>query len=239
VGSKNVSQIDVNEVVVLKLSGSLFFSKEFDRVVSVLQTTVRDKSGLKIAVVTGGGTRAREYIEVAKRFGADQATMDEIGISVSRLNALVLASALGRISVSYVPKTLREVSESLESHQVKRVVVLGGLHPGQSTNAVGALVAEKLRAHRFINATDVDGVFTKDPRKFPNAKRLDRVTSKELSRILGSESMMAGAYDLMDPVALKLIERSKIKTWIIRCEAKHIKDALMGSKIEGTEIVVN
>jgi uridylate kinase len=114
---------------------------------------------------------------------------------------------------------------------------LGGLHPGQSTNAVGALVAEKLKADRFVNATDVEGVYSKDPRKYPDAKKLSKVTPRELSEILGNESMMAGGYDLMDQVALKLIERSKIKTWIIKCDEKRIKEALSGSRIEGTEIV--
>jgi uridylate kinase len=117
------------------------------------------------------------------------------------------------------------------------VVVLGGLHPGQSTNAVGALVAEKLKAERFVNATDVEGVFSQDPRKHPGAKKLAKVTTKQLSEILGDESMLAGGYDLMDPVALKLIERSHIKTWIIKCDERRISEALAGSKIEGTEIV--
>ena len=215
----------------------MFFSNEFDRVVRAIRSTAEKDPALRVAVIAGGGSKAREYIAVAQRFGVDQATLDEIGISVSRLNALVLASALDEISVPFVPKSLREVAESLAAHHERRVVVLGGLHPGQSTNAVGALVAEKLKADRFVNATDVEGVFTKDPRKYPDAKKLSKVTPKELSEILGNESMMAGGYDLMDPVALKLIERSKIKTWIIKCDEKRIKEALSGSRIEGTEIV--
>jgi len=225
------------QIVVLKLSGSLFFSNEFDRIVNVILSSSERNPNLRIAVVAGGGPNAREYIAVAKRFGVDQATLDEIGIAVSRLNALVLASALGEISIPYVPKTLREVAESLDAYREKRLVVLGGLHPGQSTNAVGALVAEKLKADRFVNATDVEGVFTQDPRKYPGAKKLCKVSPKQLSEILGNESMAPGGYDLMDPVALKLIERSKIKTWIIKCDEKRIGEALSGSKIEGTEIV--
>ena len=49
--------------------------------------------------------------------------------------------------------------------------------------------------------------------------------------------MMAGGYDLMDPVALKLDREIQIKTWIIKCDEKRIKEALSGSRIEGTEIV--
>jgi uridylate kinase len=225
------------QTVVLKLSGSLFFSEEFESVVKAIRSSVEENSRLKVALVAGGGKKAREYIAVAEKFGTDQATLDEIGISVSRLNALVLATSLGSLSVSFVPRTLRQVTETLSVYGDKRIVVLGGLHPGQSTNAVGALVAEKLRADKFVNATDVEGVFTKDPRKYSDAKRLEKVTPNELSRILGEESMRAGGYDLMDPVALKLIERSKIHTWIIKCAPKQIATALTSGKIDGTEIV--
>ncbi len=224
-----------SQTVVLKLSGSLFFSEDFEPVVKAIRSSVKEESSLKIALIAGGGKKAREYIGVADRFGADQATLDEIGISVSRLNALVLATSLGSLSESFVPKSLLEVTEALGAG--KRIVVLGGLHPGQSTNAVGALVAEKLRADRFVNATDVDAVYTKDPRKHRDARRLERVTPGELSKILGEESMKAGGYDLMDPVALKLIERSKINTWIIKCAPRQISAALSGTKIEGTELV--
>jgi len=221
-------------VVVLKLSGSLFFSEEFERVVKAISNALRKRSGLQIAIVAGGGSKAREYIAVAAKAGADQATLDEIGIMVSRVNAFVLSSSLGELSATSVPHTLIEVVEAMKG---ARAVVLGGLHPGQSTNAVGTLVAEKLKAKKFVNATDVDGVYTRDPRKFEDAKRLDVVTPKELSKIIGSESMAAGAYDLMDPVALKLIERSQIHTWIVKCEAKIIEAALLDRKVVGTEIV--
>ena len=170
-----------NEIIVLKLSGSLFFSEEFERVVRAISDALRRKPVLQVAIVAGGGSKAREYIAIAAKAGADQATLDEIGIMVSRVNAFVLASSMSELSATFVPHTLREVVEAFKGN---RAVVLGGLHPGQSTNAVGALVAEKLKAKKFVNATDVDGVYTRDPRKFGDAKRLDTVTPKELARSL-------------------------------------------------------
>jgi uridylate kinase len=226
------------ETLVLKLSGSLFFSKKFEPVVRVLVQVLSEKPALRLAVVAGGGSTAREYIRVAEKLGADQASMDEIGIAVSKLNAMILNVGLEEFASSFVPQTLTEVANSLEiGFPEHRAVVLGGLHPGQSTNAVAALVAEKLRAKVFVNATDVDAVYTKDPNKFKDAEKLDRVTPSELSKILGTESMRAGAYDLMDPVALKLIERSRIRTWIISCDALRIKQALLGKNPAGTEVV--
>ena len=119
---------------------------------------------------------------------------------------MVLISALGNFAHVSVPTSLAEVVEALEARK-NRVVVVGGLHPGQSTNAVAALVAEKVGAEMFINATDTDGVYTEDPRRSENAELLPKVTTKELAKILANESIRAGGYDLMDPVALKLVER--------------------------------
>ena len=164
--------------------------------------------------------------------------MDEIGIEVSRLNATVLATALGDIAFKSVPATLSKLVKAIDAiSPTKRIIVMGGLHPGQSTNAVGALVSEKLRAEAFINATDVDGVYSKDPRKHYDAKRLDVVTPRALSKILERESMQAGGYDLMDPVALKLIQRSKIQTWITKCDATNLRDFIAGKKKKGTRII--
>jgi uridylate kinase len=222
------------EILVLKLSGSLFFSENFDKVVTVIIDGLKDNSRLKLVLVAGGGSTARNYIQIASKRGADQATQDEIGIMVSRINALILSASLSGLSESRVPETLGDVVKSLRG---VRAISVGGLHPGQSTNAVGALIAEKLRARRFVNATDVDGVHTRDPRKFKDAKRVDKVTTEELEKIMGEESMRAGAYDLMDPVALKLVERSKIDTWIVRCEPSVISSAISGKRIGGTEIV--
>lgn len=225
--------------MVLKLSGSLFFSDEFKKVVEMLRNTISRGSGVKLVIIAGGGPNARRYIQIAKELGADQTTLDEIGIEVSRLNAMVLVSALGDIALNSVPATLSKLAKAIDaSSPSKRIIVIGGLHPGQSTNAVGALVSEKLRAEMFINATDVDGVYDKDPRKFHDAQRLDTVTPKELSKILESESMQAGSYDLMDPVALKLIQRSKIQTWITKCDANTVRNFIVGNKKKkGTQIV--
>jgi uridylate kinase len=228
------------KLIVLKLSGSLFFSQEFDQIVRSLKEVLRQKKNLRIVLVAGGGQTARDYIGVASKLGADQSSLDELGIKVSQLNALVLSKALGNLAANFVPATLEQLVETFEiASSKKQVIVLGGLHPGQSTNAVGALVCEKLGADLFLNATDVDGVYSKDPRKFTDARRLSGVTPRQLTKILSSESMKAGGYDLMDPIALKLIERSKISTRIIKCDSRTIRETLMGRWNVGTKIILN
>jgi uridylate kinase len=224
-----------NEAIVLKLSGSAFFSDSFDPIVQTLKKFERLRKGVQIVIVAGGGSKAREYIAAGKSLGYDQASLDELGIAVSRANAQVLVAALGPLANPVVPESLAQLVDQLISGRKSRIVVCGGLHPGQSTNAVGALIAEKLRA-RFVNATDVDGVYDKDPNVFKDAKFLDSVSPEELSRLLAGGSMQAGGYDLMDPVALNLITRSRIPTVITRCDATGVSNAMQNKNTGGTTI---
>jgi uridylate kinase len=156
-----------------------------------------------------------------------------MGIEVSRLNAKLLAAALGDRAYHRVPEDLEQVAEAAATG---KVVVTGGLHPGQSTNATAALIAEKVKAIKFLNATDVDGIYDSDPNKNKNAKMFKEITVKQCLEILGAENSAAGAYDLMDIVALKVIERSKIPTVVLKSEPPNIKSAVDG-KATGTKII--
>jgi uridylate kinase len=193
-------------------------------------------------VVAGGGKVARHYISTARSFGSDEASLDMLGIEVSRLNARLLILALGDQAYPVVPKDLEQVSKAIAgnsstSSNSSRVVVTGGLHPGQSTNATAALIAEKVKASKFLNATDVNGIYDSDPNKNKGAKLFKEITVKKCIELLGSEDSVAGAYDLMDIVALKVIERSKIPTLVLKSDPAVIKKAISTSAI-GTRIIV-
>jgi uridylate kinase len=216
--------------IVVKLSGSLFAPTDDEpskiKKVAAALEKLCDK-GYSIVAVAGGGKVARQYITAGRALGADESSLDQMGIEVSRLNARLLISASSK-AYADVPTTLEEVARMI-GHA--KIVVTGGLHPGHSTNAVAALIAEKIKADIFINATDVDGVYSADPRKYKSAKMLSEVSTKELTQILMSDEMRAGAYDLMDLVALKIIQRSKIKTRIVRCAPATIIAATQGKPV--------
>ena len=185
-------------------------------------------------VVAGGGKFARHYISIARSFGSDEASLDILGIEVSRLNARLLILALGDQAYPAVPEDLEQVSKAVTTN---RIVVTGGLHPGQSTNATAALIAEKVKASKFLNATDVDGIYDSDPTKNKNAKLFNEITVKKCIDLLGSEDSAAGAYDLMDIVALKVIERSKIPTVVVKSDPAVIENAISENNM-GTRIIV-
>jgi len=220
--------------IVIKLSGKIFGMDNTKILKDYATFLVRISKICQPVIVTGGGKIARHYISHARSSGADESTLDELGIEVSRLNAKLLIYALKNRAYPHPPTNLQEVRHAVDSGLI---VVTGGLHPGQSTNATAALIAEKIQATEFLNATDVDGIYDSDPNKNKNAKMFKRIDLKSLRRLLIHEDFVAGGYDLMDIVALKVIERSKIKTQVLKADIKKLEKAIKGVSV-GTEIII-
>ena len=220
--------------IVIKLSGRIFGMDNVKVLKDYASFLVKISKICQPIVIAGGGNIARHYISHARTSGADESTLDELGIEVSRLNAKLLIYALKNKAYSHPPTTLQEVKHAVDDGLI---VVTGGLHPGQSTNGTAALIAEKIKAEQFLNATDVDGVYDMDPNKFKRAKKFKSIELKNLKNMLIHEDSIAGGYDLMDIVALKIIERSKIKTRILKADIKIIEKAIKGADV-GTKIIL-
>ena len=213
---------------VVKLSGSVFddldnyeylkgASELFDKFV---------EEGNRLAIVVGGGKRAREVIELARKIGATEDVLDELGIDVTRINAKIMISSLRN---SY-PKVIENLREADVAFSFGKIPVAGGLSPGHSTNAVAALLAEHLKADIFINSTKAGGIFNKDPEKYPDAVLLEEVTVDDLKSLLKG-SFKAGTYELMDEVSLGIIERSRIKTVVVGTKISDLRKALYSEKV--------
>ena len=220
--------------IVIKLTGRIFGIDNVKILKDYASFLVRVSKYCQPVIVAGGGTIARHYIRHARSSGADESTLDELGIEISRLNAKLLIYALKNKAYPHPPTTLQEVRNAVDSGLI---VIAGGLHPGHSTNGTAALIAEKIHASEFLNATDVDGVYDRDPNKYKKAKKFKRIELKNLKNILVHEESVAGGYDLMDILALKIIERSKIKTQILKADIKTLEKAIKGSPV-GTEIIL-
>jgi len=169
--------------------------------------------GYRMAVVAGGGRLARTLIEAGRALGASEALCDELAIRASRLNATLLALALGLPNPLSVPTDTPSLVRELAAGQP--IVVLGGLQPGQSTDSVAVLAAELMGARLVVKATDVDGIYTADPRRVPGARKLDRLTYREAMELLAGKAVRAGTYELLDPLALRLAERSRIAIRVV------------------------
>ena len=224
----------MKKAIVIKFSGKVFGVENIKILKDYARFLVKLSKTHQPIVVAGGGKIARHFISHARSSGADESTLDELGIEISRLNAKLLIYALKDKAYPHPPTSLKEAKNAVDSGLI---VVAGGLHPGQSTNGTAALIAEKVKAVAFLNATDVKGIYDSDPNKSKKAKLFKTIELKKLRGMLVKEDSVAGGYDLMDIVALKIIERSKIKTRVIQSDIKTLEKAVKGLAV-GTEIVL-
>ncbi len=221
---------------VVKLGGALF---RRDPEVNAIKSMARALSefareGNQVVAIAGGGENARAYISAARKLGAEESTCDLIGIELTRSNAELFRIALGEVGVPKIPTSLGEVPHLAH---LGKVLVMGGLQPGQSTNTVAALAAEITRAEFLVNGTDVDGVYTQDPKKFPKARLLRTVQMDKLLDWAMSGGVFAGRYELLDPLALKIMQRAKIPSRFVSLkDPKNIIGALRGEQI-GTMVL--
>jgi len=166
-------------------SGDIYDNSFVDNVAATLKCAV-DK-GFELAVVVGAGNiwRGRQGGEM------DRVSADRMGMLATVINAICLKEALERCGVSAVVMTAVPMSpfaEAYTSEAAKRylssgkVVVFGaGLGiPFLSTDTTGAVRAAEIEADAMFMAKNIDYIYTDDPRKNPNAKKLERVKASEV-----------------------------------------------------------
>ena len=168
--------------------------------------------GHEVAVVVGGGALAREFIRIAKDLGLDMQVQDELAISVPRLYAQLFLKRLGEAGCSKVAFTLDDVAQCLGEG---KVVVMGGLKPGITTDAVAALVAERIDADLLVKGTDQEGVYNKDPRKYSDAVKLDSLSFDDLPKIFDENVHKAGMHQVIDPEAVKVLKRHRVRLIVV------------------------
>jgi uridylate kinase len=185
--------------------------------------------------VVGGGGTARKYIGAARRLGANEVQLDQIGIDVTRINARLLIAALDDRAA---PSPAHEYEEAGEALRRGDVPVMGGVMPGQTTDAVAAALAEYVDADLLVYATSVDGVFSADPDSDPDAEQYSRLTGTELVDLVAPMSRGAGASAPVDLLAAKLIERSKMRTVVLDgTDPDAVASAVLDGEHSGTDVV--
>jgi uridylate kinase len=188
-----------------------------------------------LVVTTGGGRTAREYIALGRALGLTEFELDEVGIEVTRLHARLLAASVGPPTPAHPATTVPGVVEQLRNGSP---VILGGTEPGHTTDGVAALVAVRLRAERVVNATDVDGVYDRDPRTNPDARRIDQMTWPEFRALVQTGSSgEAGQNFLFDRLGADALARARIPLWVVPGrDLANLEDALVGRPCRGTRV---
>lgn len=222
--------------VLLKLSGE-YFSKEdgsgidFDKmleIANVIKESIQE--GLEIGIVVGGGNFWRGRTNTMM----DSCTSDYIGMLATTMNALALNDALLQVGVDSRIQTsveMRQVAEfyirdrAIKHLEKKRVVVFGcGTgSPFFSTDTAAALRAAEIKADIILKATNVDYVYTKDPRKYSDFEAI-----KETSHL----RVIKDKLRVMDLTAISLCMDNSIPIRVFNLnKLDNLKKALMGEEI--------
>lgn len=222
--------------VVLSVGGSVLIpSLDSHRLKEWAQTLINlNNKGIQVFAVVGGGGEARRYIEACRDIELDEATSDEIGIKVTRINAALLIGALKEYAY---PKAAESYLEAREFAVSGKIVVMGGVAPGQTTDAVAAVLAEETHASMMVNLTAVDGIYSADPKKDPAAKKYEVLSAQGLIDLIMKEKMNAGSNMVIDLVAAKVTERSRIPLVVIDGrDTTLVEKALIDGEFHGTVV---
>ncbi len=224
--------------LVIKLGGSVIFSqhslsKEHLTAWIDLLADICDSN--KVVTVVGGGSFSKQYIQWARNLGLTEYECDMIGIIISRINARILArlAKLRHPNIRVcgkIPEGPEEVLNMLDTYDI---VFCGGFMPGQSTIGVAAEVAEAIGSRYLLVATDVDGVYDRDPKIHRGAVRLRRTSIADITKqfVLGSHK--AGTYKLFDTQSLKILERSKIICVVFNGLKLHVAKKVISLVLQG------
>lgn len=171
--------------------------------------------GHKLVVVCGGGKVSREYRDVGKKLGGNDEQLDFIGIMTTHLNAATLRAGLGEHGELIKWTTLKKAVKEVKKIFGEKILVGAGYDVGTSSDFDAVSFAKAIEADMLINATNVSGVYSADPKINLDAKKFDKLTHKEFVKIIKKNAQIPGEYRLFDLPAAKLVKKLKLKTIFI------------------------
>jgi uridylate kinase len=191
------------------------------------------KKGQKFILVIGGGGTARNYQAAAESVaGLSNDALDWVGIYTTQLNAQFVRMLFGADAHAEI------ISNPTKKMSTKKSIIIGaGWKPGQSTDAVAVALAKTFGAEEVINLSNIDYVYTADPKTNPNATKLENIGWKELRKIIG-DTWTPGANVPFDPIAAKTAQKLKLKVSFVKgTDLVEVTKVVQGKKCLGTVII--
>ena len=232
--------VNKKEKIVISLGGSLVvpgggidtnFLSGFNKFIR--QKLAKNKN-LQFFIVVGGGTVARNYRDAGKNVLGHELTDDDLdwlGIHATRLNAHLIRTIFRDLAHPFIIKhydIIRKVSEP--------VVVAAGWKPGWSTDYDAVLLCEDYGADTVINLSNIEQLYDKDPRKFPDAKRINNISWKDFQKMVGNK-WDPGMNAPFDPIAAAKARELGVKVIILKGDnLKNFDNYFKNKKFVGTII---
>lgn len=231
--------------ILLKLSGeALMGDQEFGISSDVITSYAKQIKeivdlGVEVSIVIGGGNIFRGISGAAQ--GVDRVTADHMGMLATVINSLALQNSIEKLGIPTRVQTAIEMPKVAEPfikrraqrHLEKGRVVIFGAGTGNpyfTTDTAAALRAIEMETDVVIKATKVDGIYDKDPVKYPDAKKYETVTYNEV---------LAKDLKVMDATAISLCRENKLPIIVFNSLIEgNLKKVVMGEHI-GTIVVAD
>ncbi|MCR5606520.1 MAG: UMP kinase [Treponema sp.] len=208
---------------VLSVGGSIVAPEKPDTVfiqsfVKMAKDWLSENTERRLILVIGGGAPARIYQSACREAApdVDNNACDWIGIMATRLNAQLMKAVFGDLCQQDVVTNPTEAQDF-----TGRILVAAGWKPGFSTDNDAVLLAEKFNADTVVNLSNIEKVYTDDPKKNKDAKPIDEISWAEFRKIVGEE-WVPGKNCPFDPIASK--KASEIGLKVICAGGKNIEN---------------
>jgi len=210
-----LSDMDTHETIVMSVGGSLIVPDQIDSgFLKTLKTFIDSQTaiGRHFIIIAGGGRTARRYQDAAGEVSElKNEDLDWMGIHATRLNGHLLRTIFRD---SAHPQVITNPDEILDVPTDKKVVVAAGYRPGCSTDLRAIQIAQRVGAKKVINLSNIDYVYTDDPRTNPDAKKIETISWSDFRDIIPKD-WDPGLSAPFDPIAAKEADELGIEVAII------------------------
>jgi len=215
-------------IVIPKTGFDIEFLKNFRKMI-----LRRVEKGDKFVLVIGGGATCRAYQGAAREVVAPTGLeLDWLGISATKFNAEFVKLLFRGVAHDQVA-----INASRKLKTNASVIIASGWKPGCSTDTDTVLLAKTYGAKEIINASNIDYVYTADPRKNADAKKIEKMTWADLRKIVG-DTWVAGANTPFDPIAAKKAQKLGLKAYFVKgTDLVEFEKILSGRVHLGTVVV--
>jgi uridylate kinase len=199
--------MSINETIVMSVGGSLIVPDQIDtKFLNELKGLIISETahGRRFIIIAGGGKTARRYQDAASAVSTlTRDDLDWLGLHATRLNGHLLRTVFRDQAYQIMITNPDDVIDVPERYEI---VIAAGYRPGCSTDLRAVQIAERVRAHKVINLSNTDYIYTDNPKTNPDAIAIKDMTWAELRAIIPAE-WDPGMSVPFDPVAAKEAEK--------------------------------
>ena len=220
---------------VIALGGSIAFQKKIDtnflKKFSFFIKQAILKNNQKFIIIIGGGAITRQYQQAASKITAvSNEDKDWIGIHATRLNAHLIRT----IFKKQANPVLFEQRFKIKNFGRYPLIIGAGWRPGWSTDFVACQIAADFKIKKVIILGNPDYVYTKDPRKYKNAKPIKKITWEKYLKII-PKKWSPGLHAPVDPIAARLSQKKDLEVKVACGRDLHnLQKILDGKEYKGT-----